>query len=479
MRWYSWRNSAVFALMTACMAIAETHTETFDAEPDWDALNNPSTIEMRRVVQDFGYVKSPEFPNGAIGGMITPDGTPAYCAMPIPESTLDTPLQASGRLTVKAGAGNVLLGFFNKNTINEWRTPNSLVFRINGRGETFHVHTEYATSKWRAGAGIFGRYDAAADRMHPIENTPDRTYRWTLMYDPAGNDGAGCMKATLDDVEAIMNLDPNLRADGAAFNRFGFLNVVKHADGGGSVFISELTVNGRPVDLSADPKWDESGNHASYLSPDTRPRFNVGYHNTQYAGGKAPGEIGGLWFRGDCRYPHTLGYYGAKTVLLTTAKPLRASGKLAFRRGISDSTALFGFFHSSHSVHVNESQKHGLPADFIGFAIDGPSREGFFISPVYRMHGESQGGGRENLPYIYPDGTPHDWSLVFEPDPATGGAALTLTFDDKPPVIVNIPADHVAEGAEFDRLGFVSSWIDGNGQVVYLDDLTYTVNQAD
>ena len=135
---------------------------------------------MRPVIQNFGYVpyKARPILGGSIGGVMTPDGHPAYYAKPIPEVTLDSPLSASGTITVKKGGGNMLFGFFNSKTVNEWRTPNTLVFRINGRGETFHAHTEYTSSKWRATAGIIGRYDKEADRMHAVENLwPERQRR--------------------------------------------------------------------------------------------------------------------------------------------------------------------------------------------------------------------------------------------------------------------------------------------------------------
>jgi hypothetical protein len=35
----------------------------------------------------------------------------------------------------------------------------------------------------------------------------------------------------------------------------------------------------------------------------------------------------------------------------------------------------------------------------------------------------------------------------------------------------------VAAGATFDRIGTLTTRVDGNGQHVYFDDLTYTVRQ--
>src|SRR5206468_3905044 len=107
------------------------------------------------VRQDFGYDA------GRVGGFITPAAEPAYYGKRLPVCSFDRPLSASGTVTVgtggnlDAGAGNTLVGFFNSKTVNEWRTPNSLAFRFNGRGEGFHAHVEYCTAKWRAGGDFF------------------------------------------------------------------------------------------------------------------------------------------------------------------------------------------------------------------------------------------------------------------------------------------------------------------------------------
>jgi len=461
----------------AAVAAAETRTDTFDTDPGWEGHNNRSQAELRPIAQDFGYTPGKIFGDalGAIGGVIYPDGLPAYYAKEIPLKDVNGPLHASGMLKVEEGGGNILLGFFNSRTINEWRTPNTLAFRINGRGETFHVHTEYATSKWRAGAGIIGRYDKEADRMFPVENLcKGEIYRWTLDYDPAGNDGAGLLKATLNGMEALMPITAENRAQGMTFDRFGLLNIVKHADGGGKFWIGDLTIDGEKIDLSADPKWSELNNHKTYQSTNVRPRFDVGFSPTNFAKGAASGEIGGLFFRGDCRYPDKLAYYAAKLDMLTLAGPIRASGKVVLRRAISDSTTMFGFFHSEHSMKVGDTQDFTIPTDVLGFNIEGPSALGFFVYPLYRMHGDGQGNSAmEPTHTIYPDGIPHDWALEYTPA-VDGTASITLTFDGAPTTIT-VPAEHIAQGAQFNRFGFVTPWIDGNGQIVYLDDLTYTV----
>jgi hypothetical protein len=472
----------------ACLVLAgvaaspgdNLRVESFDRDPGWDGLNNRSEgVPLREIEQDFGYAadrRLGESP-GAIGGLVTPDGTPAYYAKPLPALDFDTPFSASGTLHVEKGAGNTLLGFFNAETINEWRTPNTVVFRIYGRGDTFHVHIEYATSKWRAGAGIIGRYDKEADRMHPVEIPAGGVHTWSLAYDPAGGNGRGAVTATFDDYREVFELTEGHKADGAAFNRFGILNVVKHCDSPGRLWIGDLVINGERQDLSADPRWDARNNRVRYESDNVRPRFNFGYSPTRFAGGAAAGEIGGLFFRGDCRYPEKLAYYGAPVESLSLEKPLRASGRFALRRAMTDSTTLFGFFHSKHSVEVNPSQAHGLPRDMLGFNIEGPSSQGFNVYPVCRSHGDDEQSLRTDAsPLVYPDGAPHDWSLDYRPATADAPAVLALTVDGKT-VEMPLDPDLIETGATFDRFGFVTPWIDGNGQVVYFDDLSFTVRQ--
>jgi hypothetical protein len=313
--------------------------------------------------------------------------------------------------------------------------------------------------------------------VYPLEIPSESAHSWSLTYDPAANDGNGAIVATFDDQRAVCNLEPDHKADGARFNRFGLLNVVKHVDGPGTVFVSDLEINGEAVDLRADPKWTGLHNRTTNESLDVRPRFSFGFSPTNYAGGKAPGEMGGLFFRGDCRYPERLAYYGAKLDVLTLQEPLHASGKLALRRAVSDSTTLFGFFHSKHSAWVNPSQSNAYPMDFLGFSIEGPSRDGFFVYPSYRVHGDGQGNGLgPTAPIIYPDGAPHAWTLDYQPPASGTPGTITVSLDGKS-ASAGITPDHYSTGAQFNRFGLVTPWIDGNGQVVYFDDLEYTARQ--
>jgi hypothetical protein len=169
---------------------------------------------------------------------------------------------------------------------------------------------------------------------------------------------------------------------------------------------------------------------------------------------------------------------------MTLAKPLKASGQIVFRRAVSDSGTLIGFFNVPRSVTIDPNSPKSprnwtdyVPRDFFGVAIKGPAREGFFFHPTYRLDGDVGGGNPANTiancPRLMPDGKPRTWSFDYSP---TAGK-VTVTVDGES-ASLEIPAAHrAADAARFNRFGIVSTWVDGNGQVVYLDDLSYTISQ--
>jgi hypothetical protein len=168
--------------------------------------------------------------------------------------------------------------------------------------------------------------------------------------------------------------------------------------------------------------------------------------------------------------------YGDEVGPLSLAHPLKASGKVALARGVSDSTTLFGFYHSKRSMRQNDSQRDGLPESVLGIHIEGPSSEGFKFYPVLRLGDGGVVADVRKSPTIYPDGKSHDWSLTYDPAAAEGKGRIVVTLDGKS-VTVELPEGMKKEGSEFDRFGIVTSWIDGNSQDVYWDDLTYTAKQ--
>ena len=456
-------------------------TETFDTDPNWDGRNNRATDPgPRTIVQNFGFSSTTNAGGavGEIGGFITPAGEPAFYGKPIAPASFNETLTASGVLNVPQGGGHTLIGFFNANTVNEWRTPNTIAIRIYGRGAYFIAYLDYGTALWRAGGGSFG-----GEAQIP---TGAADYPFSFTYDPNGAGGRGSVTATLGTYIASMTLDAGHKADGATFNRFGILNVMKAADDPGQLWLDDVTVNGETQSFNSNPGWDQRNSRTNYISTNVRPRFDFGYSaGSNFAGGQSGGEIGGHTFRGDSRIEFNgtrMAYYGARlTDTLTLNHSLHAEGKVAFRRGVSDSTTLIGFFHATNSMRNSDSQNSATPENFVGAAIEGPSSEGFYLYPTYGLDQEgvraSGNRGTPTPPFIYPDGDSRHWTLDYNPDANGGTGSIIVTLDGQA-VTLNLDPGHKQIGATFNRFGIITTHIDGSGQTVYFDDLTYTAGFA-
>lgn len=471
-------------LIAGSLSLAEERTQNFDRDPGWESINcRPPSPVTRTIKQDFGY--SPQTKHaggqaGEIGGFITPAAEPAYYAKKLKKFTFADKLSASGTLACSGQRNHFLIGFFNSATINEWRTPNTIALRISPRGDIFLAWLEYATSLWRAGGDSplsFPTERNPKTGRQQLKGFPSKgVHHWSLQYDPNGNGGRGEITATIDGVKAVCNVAAGHKADGAVFDRFGILNVMKSADSPGEVWINDVTINGEKEDFSRDPQWEGVHNHRSYTTSNIRPRFDFGYSPTQFAGGQAAGEMGGLIFRGDCRFADKMASYADRLNELTLEKPIRCSGKMCMKRGVTDSTVLIGFFNAKESMALTNSQDTGLPPCFLGISTDGPSREGFLFSPTYRTKEGAGGNVRGGQPHIYPDGKSRDWSMTYDPAAAGGLGEITVTVDDKS-VRLPLGKGHKTPATKFNRFGIITTWIDGNSQTLYFDDLTYTCKQ--
>jgi hypothetical protein len=460
----------------------EERFQNFDLDPGWEGINNrPDPEVSRTVVQDFGYsptshcVASP----GEIGGTITPAARPASYGLKIGPSSFRSTLSASGVLRCEGGKFHVLLGFYNSKTRNEWRTPNTLVIRLQGRGDRFIAFTEYCTGKWKAGGDSPGGFDTEEpedkhSRKRPLKGFPlQTTLPWSMNYRPQTN-GTGRLTVHIGTQEAECVISKEHLQEGAQFDRFGIQTVVKSAVNGGKLWVGALKVNGAKPDLRNSALWDAQGSHETYTTDEVRPHGNFGYSATSYAGGTHPGEIGGLIFRGDCRNTETMAAYGDRLEKLDLSMPLHASGKIVMRQGVTDSAVLIGFYHSKDSLRTSNDQSSLLPACFLGLVVEGPSREGFLLRPMLNTR---KCDATENLlresPHIYPDGVVHVFDLKYDPAGAGGRGVITLKVDNHT-VTSELDAGMKGSGTRFNRLGFVTTWIDGNGQRVFVDDLQYT-----
>ena len=178
-------------------------------------------------------------------------------------------------------------------------------------------------------------------------------------------------------------------------------------------------------------------------------------------------------FRGDCRNVATLASYADRVGPLSPHRKLQAQGRVSLRRGVSDSTTLLGFFDSRKSLKVSSSQRSGIPDAFLGLAIEGPSREGFFMYPVYRFGGQGGAASGASRPRLLPDGESHHWSLNYVPPQKGRGGRVSVRVGEDT-VELSVAVEDPGSATRFDRFGLLTTWIDGNGQVVYFDDLSYT-----
>src|SRR6185436_10015934 len=193
-----------------------TRTQVFDINPNWDGHNNRATTPaLRTVTQNFGFKTTANAGGapGEVGGLINPAGEAAFYAKAFAARDFSQTLSASGKMKLDGG-GNTLLRFFNDDTVNEWRTPNSIVLRLYGRGSFFYAYPEYGTAKWRAGSG--GEFSFPSNQV----------LDWTLNYDPAGSGTITAVigNATVGQQTMVATIDPDHRLDGASFDHFGLLN---------------------------------------------------------------------------------------------------------------------------------------------------------------------------------------------------------------------------------------------------------------
>jgi hypothetical protein len=453
--------------------------ESFDKDPAWDALNNRQVPDPAPVTrQHFGWRDSNYSggkSKGEIGGRVQRSRTAAYYAMPIKPRTLDEKLSISGRFAVTQddGSSGVLFGFFNKDA-RGWRTPNSLAIRLDGNGgRGYIVFYEYGTQHYLAGGGGAFEGPRYQTTKTPFFKPEGTSHTFTFEYDPSGADGAGLMTLTLDGTRKYQQpLDSGHKADGANFDRFGVWNA-QTTGGGMDVFFDDLEVNGEKLDFTTDPKWEGLGNDVEFQDRVMRPLQDFGFTPTNKAGGKSPGEIGGVIWRDD-----KPAYYGAKTRRpLTLDDPMSASGTIAFTGQGSDSGVWLGWFDAAGKRARTRVESADRPANYLGIILEGPSRVGHYFRQAYRVS-NGEGAGCETGPVLHPNGRPHRWTLKYDPKAgATGSGQIIVTLDDEKVTLDVRPQDRKA-GATFDHFGLWDVQEGGHYVEVYVDDVEFTVDRT-
>src|SRR5262249_30651060 len=226
------------------------------------------------------------------------------------------------------------------------------------------------------------------------------------------------------------------------------------------IYFDDLNYLGRGQDFAQDPKWDASGNRATYQSKDVGGAHDFGFSPTNHAGGKA-GEVGGTFWRSG-KYA----YYADRVGPLPLDDWLEASGKVVLKSGGPDSDMFLGWFNGT-----NKDQPPTQAGHFLGVHVGGPTRVGHYFHPSL-----ATAKGTRSQAAAAPGPAPrkgHQWSLVYDPAAAGGNGAITVTLG-KESVTLILKKGLKAQGASFDRFGLFTSNIGGQIVRVYLDDLKYT-----
>jgi hypothetical protein len=498
-------------------------TELFNRDPGWEGFNNrlkPDPQDIRTVIQSFGYTRTHLAGGkaGEMGGTITRTAVPAFYADKIPIKSLEDKMTASGKFSVDPMEGNsgVWFGWFNAAQEAGCARPKGalgLDFDFERGGARLAVRMSNQQNKF---CGTFiTPYLPGIFRPAPLH--PHTPYVWTLTYDPQANAGNGRIEFTVkseitnptnqarnaqlgslvqqlpEEQRArfggdvghpefegrafVVDLPPGFKKDGATFDRFGLINLMKEGGGPSKVWFDDLKYDGKAEDFAQEPKWEGAGNRGQF-----RDVVSTGVHDfgfcagTRLAGGARAGEVGGTFWRLTKAY----GYYADKIGPLTLNDPLEARGKLMLKTGTPDSEMGFGWFSSAQKevpVHLKDGRRQEGHLDktdnFVGIYLAGPTRLGRVLLPAV-----ISGRGRKVI-FKEPDRAPrpapnqsYDWTIKYDPAADAGRGALTVTLGE---ATATLPLESVfkQEGAAFDRFGFFTSG--GGGKVeIYFDDLQYT-----
>jgi hypothetical protein len=210
--------------------------EDFSSDPGWDAVGNEETFRdpLGYGMNDFGFSPTNHAGGnaGEMGGRIWQVQEPEYFAHyggDVGHLTMNDKLEAKGRIAFKRFSIDSALhfgwynadsqGFPPKNFLGVYMDSYSTIGRF--------LTPAYATSQSRLETTPQGKKQVVGTRGGGLDLVfvPDgRVYDWAIRYDPAANDGTGAISVTLGAESTTLDLLPEHRAAGAAFNRFGLFN---------------------------------------------------------------------------------------------------------------------------------------------------------------------------------------------------------------------------------------------------------------
>ena len=189
----------------------------------WVESGSRAAYEDKNVVgaHDFGFSGATNHAGGAkageVGGSLWRGGPYGYYADKVGPLSFDDRLEARGRVVLAVGApdADMYIGWFDSAAREESPAKVGSFIGVHVGGPTRVGHwfqPAFATAKGNRGHPDTG----------PVMKQ-GKTYDWTFVYDPAGNNGNGELRVTLGDESVTLPLKQGLRNQGGTFDRFGLL----------------------------------------------------------------------------------------------------------------------------------------------------------------------------------------------------------------------------------------------------------------
>ncbi len=185
--------------------------EDFGKDPGWVESGNRAKYEDKTQVggHDFGFSETTKHAGGdapgELGGDLWRSGKFASYADAVGPLSADDRLEARGRVVLRVGApdSDVFFGWFNSASPDE-------------SGPLLGVHI--------GGPTRVGHYFRPRNAEKGPVLTPGKSYVFSIVYDPAANNGHGAITATLGDESVTHPLKPGQKPKDASFDRFGLFN---------------------------------------------------------------------------------------------------------------------------------------------------------------------------------------------------------------------------------------------------------------
>ncbi|HEX8524026.1 MAG TPA: hypothetical protein VF669_17360 [Tepidisphaeraceae bacterium] len=440
-------SAAMLLFVAAAPTTLPVKIETFNTDPQWESFNNRQTPpHFPTVTQDFGYDPQQQ----AVGGQICRTSVPAWYALKLDKPLdLNQPLSFSGSFSVpEAEGGGVYLGFFNPAALRTGGRPlGSFMLFLDGANTFVRAFTRtIAPDNQQMGALVPPAPNVKSAIPIPADGSK---HRFTVTYNHHAENGEGAFTAKVGDLPpSTFTLRPGVKQQPFAMTHFGILNNQKQ----GSpmrVYFHDLKLNDAPIDLAKDPAWESKGNRVTFEDRHVAGFQNFGFDPARKA-------FGGTVWREE-----TPSFYADNIGSLDATQPLEISGQVTLHIGAPDSAAYLAFFNA-------DEFKRGKDENILGLLIEGPSRVGHYIRPVF-LNKKGVGVEPKTGAVLPPDEKPHSFSLKFDPLQRT----ITVNFEGQTQTI-DVAAKTLDRGAAFTHFGLFNALEGGSDVQIFFDNLRYT-----